>query len=111
MFTWKIKPKPFIEEVPGEYHMKIVREYRSDHTHVVDKIPEKLFSDIDTWCLEMGLVPLSPQVAKFNPINMMSGDSIQFTLDIKFSCGKAAMLFKLAHGGYGQMGMNVQACI
>jgi hypothetical protein len=59
----------------------------------------------------MGLAAPSLATGSFAPLHLESGDSVRFTLNIKFTCGKAAMLFKLAFGGVGQVGIALDATI
>lgn len=103
------KKKPTIE-LPGAYKVRLTRRYDAHHSQAISAIPTDLFADIDQWCADMGMDRPSKQ-ASFPPIHLVSGDSIDFSLDIRFNCGKAAMMFKLAWGGVGSMGMNVQATI
>lgn len=106
---WK-KTKKHTIEVPGDYKVRLTRRYESTHSHSIDRIPEGTFADIDQWCVDMGLDKPTVQIS-FPPLHLCSGDSVDFNLDLKFNCGKTAMLFKLAWGGIGSMGMNVQATI
>ena len=108
---FKRKKQPYREEMPGSYTIAVEREYHSTGVHTITSIPENVFADIDQWCLDMGLAAPSVRIPPFAPLNLCSGDSVRFTLRINFTCGKAAMLFKLAHGGVGQMGISSEVTI
>jgi hypothetical protein len=101
-----------VDELPGAYNVRVTRRYNAIGTEAVSEIPKAVFEDIDDWCADVGLArPSQSLVTKFPPINLVSGDSIDFALDIKFTCGKMAMMFKLAWGGIGHTGIKVESIV
>jgi hypothetical protein len=66
--------------------------------------------DVSEWMRDMNIA-WSGFPDEFPPIHMVSGDSIEFSFNVDFRCGKEAMLFKLAHGGMGSMGMQVTTTV
>lgn len=105
------KPKPLSrEEQPGDFYVTLKRRVDYDHVETITHIPTEPFQDIIEWCEEMGLVkPVMGSV--FSPIHVVAGDSIEFSIRLTFTCGKAAMLYKLRFGGVGHIGVMGQATI
>lgn len=107
-----IDPKRFERpvELPGLYRITLKRRYEPDVAEEVTCVPRSCYVDVSDWMRDMN-IPWGGFPNTFPPVHMVPGDSIEFSFNIDFRCGKQAMLFKLAHGGMGSMGMQVTTVV